>query len=101
MKEKLLKVSITLVIVAITALNVNISLKSEGTSFLTLNGVYNALAGENDDVFLAWGASHSCDGWFCPNGGSYHECEKNATGNECSTLGDRTCTCGSNCNPCS
>ena len=89
-----------LAIVAVAAININFTLQSKNLSAISLANVEALANGENNNEFLAWGVSKSCPGWFCPNGGSYTECEENGRGNSCAEKGNRTCTCGTNCNPC-
>lgn len=65
----------------------------DNASALALANVEALAQGEQSD-FLAWSALIDCPGWFT---GDYSECVHNGSGNACSTKGDTTCTCGTNC----
>lgn len=103
MKKKIFSVLFIIALGIVATFNINMNKKGNKLGDFVFANL-EALAtgeGEGSDEYLAWGSSHSCEGWLCPKGGSYTECEVNGSGNQCTTKGDRTCTCGSNCNPCS
>jgi hypothetical protein len=98
---------VILVIAVVAAWNVSFGIKNTGLSALSLVNIEMLALGEptngepeGNNEYLAWGAPQKCNGYFCPNGGTYTACEENGRGNSCTEKGKQTCTCGTNCNPC-
>jgi hypothetical protein len=97
--KKIFLYGVTVLAIGVLAA-VNVTLgngKKNALNDLQLANV-EALATEEYSEPLAWSISFDCptDHWW-ESAKHYHECVQNGPGNSCSTKGDLTCTCGTNC----